>query len=99
MQDKQNLLKRGLEDEDQMFFELGKVIFREGGLQEIYAGIGLPRATKKVKLVLAEYEVVRERGLAVSKRLARYAAKLSIHDPEDACCSFCRVHLSTAGKR
>ena len=48
------------EDEEAMFVELGHVVYSEGRLQEIYAGIGLPRPKKKVQLVLQEYEVIRE---------------------------------------
>ena len=84
-----------------MFTELGRVVYSEGRLQDVYAGIGLPRDIKKIRLVVQEYQTVRERGLAVSQRLARYGEKSGQQQGEKAgsTCGFCRVHLSTPQKR
>ena len=53
-----------------MFLELRKVIYVEGKLKDIYASISLPCPTSKIWLVLQEYSVIREQGLAISQRLA-----------------------------
>ena len=100
-QEQQSVLKRKeVEEEDaETFAELGRVVYAEGRLQQVYAGIGLPRTEKKVRLVLEEYQVVRERGLAVSQRLAQYAGKTALQEEDGSYCSFCRVHLSTSEKR
>ena len=102
LQEQQTALKRKVYEEDEeLFSELGHVVYNEGHLQDVYSGIGLPRCTKRVGLVMKEYEVVRERGLAVSQRLARHAerATLQPHYVEGSTCSFCRSHLSTAQRR
>ena len=85
-----------------MFLELGKVIYTEGHLQDIYASIGLPRPTNKMRLVLQEYSVLRERGLAISQRLANYTNVATSDESSkgnERECNFCRVHLSTMQKR
>ena len=101
LQEQQTVLKRKEYEEEELFTELGHVVYHESRLQDVYAGIGLPRCSKKVKLVMQEYEVVRERGLAVSQRLARHAerAALKPQQTERSTCGFCRVHLSTSQKR
>ena len=80
-----------------MFLELGKVIYEEGKLQDIYESIGLPRPTNKIRLVLQEYSVLRERGLAISQRLAK-SKNIATSDESSKGngreCNFCRVHLS-----
>ena len=102
LQEQQTALKRKEYGQDEeLFTELGQVVYNEGRLQDVYAGIGLPRCTKKMGLVMQEYKVVRERGLAVSQRLARHAerATLQPHYVEESTCGFCRTPLSTAQRR
>ena len=88
------------EDGEEVFAELGRVVYAEGHLQQLYAGIGLPRCGKKIKLVMEEYGVLRERGMAVSQRLARRVERSALQDQDGGSrCGFCCVQLSTAQKR
>ena len=85
-----------------MFLELRKVIYVEGKLKDIYASISLPCPTSKIWLVLQEYSVIREQGLAISQRLAKYTNIATSDESSKGNgreCNFCRVHLSTTQKR
>lgn len=63
------------DDINKVYQQLGKMVYEEGRLQDLYSGMGLPRSEEAVGRLQQEYGVLRERGLAIAQRVAKHTEK------------------------
>jgi hypothetical protein len=61
------------DDMAEMYRKLGKQVYEEARLQELYTGMGLDRSEEAVGRLQQEYGELRERGLAIAQRVAKHA--------------------------